>query len=212
MKFKRDGTKKWYFAVQIIIGVELFILYRGITGHFDGIFTNSVLVTMVSTLVTLTSLIWNSMRMEMNDRDRKIVDDMYNSKPYLLIEQKSKRAYSIIIKNIGNGPLFNLRINCAKSKFNKLFDFIPKDGFNFPLNLDKINDYSFDLYYRNATKNFTDNFVICFNYENEFGDKFEECVRIQVDNGRVITMSDKPILNAFHDSFYFLDVNDYIDK
>lgn len=100
MKFKRDGTKKCYFAVQIIIVVELFILYIGITGHFDGIFTDSVLVTMVSTLVTLTSLVWNSMRMEMNDRDRKIVDGMYNSKPYLLIEQKSHRAYSIIIKNI----------------------------------------------------------------------------------------------------------------
>lgn len=58
MKFKRDGKKKWYFAVQIIIGDELFILYIGITGHFDGIFTDSVLVTMVSTLVTLTSLVW----------------------------------------------------------------------------------------------------------------------------------------------------------
>lgn len=34
----------------------------------------------------------------------------------------------------------------------------------------------------------------------------------QVDNGRVITMSDKPILKAFHDNFYFLDANDYIDK
>lgn len=42
--------------------------------------------------------------------------------------------------------------------------------------------------------------------------KFEQCVRIQVDNGRVITMSDKPILKAFHDNFYFLDANDYIDK
>lgn len=214
MKLKKDYRKIGYFVVIVLIFIEFGMLVATLATETDKLSSESLFFSIVSLVFALTSSLWDAIRQDMDVRDNKMVNDMYQSKPYLYIEQKMGRPYSFVIKNIGKGPLFDLRINSTKSEFNKLFDFIPKDGFYFPLNLDKINEYSFDFDYglKNTTKNFTDNCRICFNYENEFGDKFEQFVRIQVDSGRVIAMSEKPKLKAFHDNFYFLDANDYIDK
>lgn len=215
MKLKHDYRKVGYVVVIIFIGVELIMLVDTLATESDKISSESLFVSIISLLFALTNSLWSAIRQDMNNIDHEMINDMYQSKPYLFIEQKKRGSCEIGIRNNGKGALFNLEINEEKSQDNIPFGIIPIDYFDFSINLCVNSELLYRLTFEQGNKGiYSSNgkYLVCFSYDNEFEDKFEQCVRIQVDNGRVITMSDKPILKAFHENFYFLDANDYIDK
>ena len=215
MKLKHDYRKVGYFIVIFLISIELIMLVGTLTTESDKISSESLFVSIISLVFALTNSLWSAIRADMDTRDNKMINDMYQSKPYLFIEQKKRGGCEIGIRNNGKGTLFNLKVNEEKSQDKIPFGIIPIDYFDFSINLCVNSELLYRLTFEQGNKGIYSNngkYLVCFSYENEFGDKFEQCVRIQVDNGRVITMSDKPILKAFHDNFYFLDANDYIDK
>ena len=215
MKLKHDYRKVGYFVVSFLMVIVLIMLVGILATESDEISSESLFVSIISLLFALTNSLWSAIRQDMDSSDNKMINNIYQSKPYLFIEQKKRGSCEIGIRNNGKGTLFNLKVKEEKSKDTIPFGIIPIDYFDFSINLCVNSELLYRLTFEQGNKGiYSSNgkYLVCFSFENEFGDKFEQCVRIKIYNGRIITMSDKPILKTFHDNFYFLDANDYIDK
>lgn len=174
MKLKHDYRKVGYFIVIFLIGIELIMLVGTLTTESDKISSESLFVSIISLVFALTNSLWSAIRADMDTRDNKMINDMYQSKPYLFIEQKKRGDCEIGIRNNGKGTLFNLKVNEEKSQDNIPFGIIPIDYFDFSINLCVNSELLYRLTFEQGNKGIYSNngkYLVCFSYENEFGDK-----------------------------------------
>lgn len=72
------------------------MLVGTLTTESDKISSESLFVSIISMLFALTNSLLSAIRQDMNTRDNEMINDMYQSEPYLFIEQKDAAVTEVV--------------------------------------------------------------------------------------------------------------------